>query len=487
MSERHPLDPPSPFVEEWAERVATTGARGQRRRRALDVAMGRGRHAQLLAGAGWDVFGVDKDAEAVREAVRRLRDSGLLVRAWCADLTHVPLPRDWFELIVVTRYLQRDLFAALAGALIPGGVMIYETFTAAQRSHGRGPRSPDHLIGGVLILASQEINGPDRQRERDRRPRRSSRMQIGITINGLLGDSSLEGRIEGVRDVAERGFASIWAGEPTTPDPLTTFAVIGRDVPGIGLGTGIVNTYTRHPLALAGQALTVQAATGNRLSLGMSPSSRLFVERFLGYAWEKPGRRMREYLSALAPLLRGETVDYHSEMLKAAGTVSVPGASPPSLLISALGPVMLQIAGELADGTITAFTGPTALAGYVVPTITRAAAAAGRAAPRVVAIATVSMTADPAGARAQIAKNSGFLGQLPGYRAMLDREGVAGVEEVAIAGDEATVEREVRRYADAGATEFVASVTGSDAERARTIELLGRLASAGAADVARAV
>jgi F420-dependent oxidoreductase-like protein len=305
------------------------------------------------------------------------------------------------------------------------------------------------------------------------------RMLIGITVDGLPGDASLAARIGGVRDVAARGFASVWAGEPTTPDALTALAVIGREVPGIALGTAVVNSHTRHPQLLAGQALTVQAATGNRLSLGISPSTRLFVERFLGGSWERPGRRMREYVTALVPLLRGEAVDFQGELVKAVGTVSVPGASPPSLLISALGPVMLQVAGELADGTVTAFTGPTAIADYVVPTITRAAV--GRPAPRVVAIATVRVTDDPDGARAEIAEASGFLGQLPGYRAMLDREGVAGVEDVAIVGDEATVEREVRRYADAGATEFVANVAGPATDRARTIEVLGGLAAAGVA------
>ena len=309
-------------------------------------------------------------------------------------------------------------------------------------------------------------------------------MKIGITLNGLPGDASLAARIEGVRAVAGRGFASVWAGEPSTPDALTTLAVIGREVPGIALGTAIVNTHTRHPVLLAAQALTVQAATGNRLSLGISPSSRLFVERYLGETWESPGRRMREYLSALVPLLRGETIDYQGELVKAVGTVSVPGASPPSMLVSALGPFMLRLAGELADGTITAVTGPKAMANYVVPTIARAAA--GRPAPRVVAMATVRVTDDVAGARAAIAEASGFLAQLPGYRAMLDREGVAGVEDVAIVGDEAAVERAIRRYAEAGATEFVASVAGPDPDKVRTIELLGSLVSSGATGVPRA-
>ena len=169
MSETVPHDPPSPFVEEWVRRLSTTAGGGQRGR-ALDVAMGRGRHVPLLARAGWDVFGVDRDVEAVRDAVRRARDSGLLVRAWCADLTRGSLPRDRFGLIVVTRYLQRDLFPALRDALTPGGVLIYETFTVAQRTHGRGPTSPDHLLAagelrerlvGFDVRFYEEIATPD--------------------------------------------------------------------------------------------------------------------------------------------------------------------------------------------------------------------------------------------------------------------------------------------------------------------------------------
>jgi F420-dependent oxidoreductase-like protein len=304
-------------------------------------------------------------------------------------------------------------------------------------------------------------------------------MQIGIGLEGIAGKVTLAEQIDQARQVAGRGFAGVWSGEPGNPDPLTTLALIGREVPGIGLGTAIVHTHPRHPLVLAGQALTVQAAIGNRLSLGVSPGSRLGVEGRYGYTWEKPGLRMQEYLLALGSLLRGEAVSYRGETLTAVGTAAVPGAKPPSLLVSALGPVMLQLAGDLTDGTITAFTGPKALADYVVPTIRRTASAAGRPEPRVVALARVGVTADPAGARARIAEEAGFLGRLPGYRAMLEREGVTGVEAVAIFGDESTVERDVRRYADAGATEFIASLVGSAAERARTIEVLASLARAG--------
>ncbi len=139
-------------------------------RRALDLAMGRGRHALVLAEQGFRVFGVDAKIDAVRDAVGRASTRGLVVRGWCADLTRFPLPRERFELIVVSRYLQRDLFPSLNDALTPGGVVLFETFTEAQRRHGRGPTSPDHLLApGELrarfdtfeVLFYEEVVEPD--------------------------------------------------------------------------------------------------------------------------------------------------------------------------------------------------------------------------------------------------------------------------------------------------------------------------------------
>lgn len=307
-------------------------------------------------------------------------------------------------------------------------------------------------------------------------------MQIGIKVAETFGAMSMDERVEQVRTAAEAGFASVWSSEPTESDPLTTLAVVGREVPGIGLGTAIVHSYPRHPLALAGQALTVQGAIGNRLSLGVGPGAKFLIETRYGYPYEQPGRHMREYLSALAPLLRGESVAYQGETLKAVGEIQMPGAEPPSLLLSALGPVMLRLAGEMADGTVTAFTGPVALADHIVPTISRAAAAAGRPAPRVVAGVSVCVTADEAATRASFGERFGFFGRLPSYRVMLDREGANGVEDVAVVGDEAAVERELRRYADAGATELIASPFGTGEERERTVGLLASLARAGGVD-----
>lgn len=131
-------DPASPFVVEWAKRGGG--------RRALDLAMGRGRHALVLAGSGFRTFGVDKKVDAVRDAVARARAAGLVVLGWCADLETIALPRDAFDLVLVTRYLQRDLFSTIREVVRPGGVVIYETFTVHQRKLGFGPTSPEHLL-----------------------------------------------------------------------------------------------------------------------------------------------------------------------------------------------------------------------------------------------------------------------------------------------------------------------------------------------------
>ena len=146
-------DRPSQFIAAWAAAVVGSVPAS---RRALDLAMGRGRHALLLAATGFRVFGVDVKLDAVRDAVGRAAARGLLVRGWCADLTEHPLPRERFELIVVAHYLQRDLFSSLRGAAAPGGVVLYETFTDAQRALGRGPVSSDHLLSPGELRARFE-------------------------------------------------------------------------------------------------------------------------------------------------------------------------------------------------------------------------------------------------------------------------------------------------------------------------------------------
>jgi SAM-dependent methyltransferase len=134
---------PSPFV---VQRLALLAAASRTPGRGLDVAAGRGRHLIPLARSGYRTFGVDVRFDAIAEARDACARSGLGVVVWCADLERHPLPGAFFDVIVVTRYLQRSLFESLAAALTPGGALIYETFTTAQLALGTGPRSPEHLL-----------------------------------------------------------------------------------------------------------------------------------------------------------------------------------------------------------------------------------------------------------------------------------------------------------------------------------------------------
>jgi SAM-dependent methyltransferase len=158
---------PSPFVVQW---VPTLSAGAPPAGTALDVAMGSGRHVEPLAAAGYKVFGVDVSFSRVQEAKWRAAETQSPLLAWCADLTAHPLPQRRFDLVVVTRYLQRDLCAAMRRALRPGGLVLYETFTRHQMRHGWGPTSPQHLLepGELRLLFEpfelifyQEVDEPE--------------------------------------------------------------------------------------------------------------------------------------------------------------------------------------------------------------------------------------------------------------------------------------------------------------------------------------
>jgi F420-dependent oxidoreductase-like protein len=296
-------------------------------------------------------------------------------------------------------------------------------------------------------------------------------MRLGLALQsqGL----TLDELISRVRAAADAGLDSAYLNQLTSWDAIGVAGICAREVPGIDVGSAVTPTYPRHPLALAGQALTTQAIARGRFVLGVGPSHRQMIEDWYGHSYDRPARHVREYLTVLGPLLRGEPVDHHGPALTAVGSAVVPGVTAPPVLLSALGPRMLRIAGELADGTVTLMTGPKVVGEYIVPEITRAAA--GRAAPRVVVGVFMALTSDPDGLRNQLAGELGAAGDLPAYRAILDRQGAAGVADLMVAGDERTLERAVRAYADAGATELAVSVHGDERERARLLELLPEL------------
>jgi len=203
-------------------------------------------------------------------------------------------------------------------------------------------------------------------------------MRIGV--NGGGGINRLEDALEQAHAAQRDGFASYWLSQISGIDALTALAVIGREVPEIELGTAIVPTYPRHPSILAAQALTVQAAIGGRLVLGIGPSHKMLVEGMLGYSYDRPYTHTREYNEVLSTLLRGEPVNLQGEQITARGAVGVE-AEPPPVLIAGLGPRMLALAGSEADGTVTWMCGIKTVREHIVPRVRAAAEAAGRPAP----------------------------------------------------------------------------------------------------------
>jgi F420-dependent oxidoreductase-like protein len=286
--------------------------------------------------------------------------------------------------------------------------------------------------------------------------------------------------VDQVQRMADAGLAAANVSQIFGYDALTLLALVGREVPDIELMVSVVPIYPRHPIALAAQALTVQAATGGRLTLGIGLAHQIVVENVFGYPFERPARHMREYLTALVPLLGGEQVAYQGETVTAAtlGPLEV-DAPAPTLLVAALGSRMLELAGTMADGTVTWMTGPATLSSHIVPTITTAAAEAGRPAPRISVGLPLCVTDDVEAARERAARLFGIYGTLPSYRAMLDREQAAGPADVAIVGDEQSVAAQLAALADAGATDFNAAIYGRGEERDRSFALLAELAKAG--------
>ena len=270
----------------------------------------------------------------------------------------------------------------------------------------------------------------------------------------------------------KHSISRIWFSQRTGWDSLTLITALAPRVPEIRFGVGVVPIYPRHPLALAAQALSVQAATDNRLTLGIGSSHPVIVEGQYGLAMDQPAKYMQEYVEALVPLLGSEPVDYEGEKLTARGQVAIDGTRAPELLIGALGPQMLRIAGEFTDGTITSWAGPEAIADYIRPTLDKAGSS-----KQVVACVCVAVTDQPESARQWIKDHYGMAGSLPAYRAILDRGAAAGPEDTAVLGDETEVARQLQRFADAGATEFMFAPVGTPEDITRTTTFAHTLAA----------
>ena len=303
-------------------------------------------------------------------------------------------------------------------------------------------------------------------------------MTIGVALSV---QHRIDPTVQLAREAHEAGLRSAWFGQTFGYDSPSLAAIVGREVPGLHVGTAALPVFGRHPLLVASQARTAQAATGGRYHLGLALGTKLLTETGFGIPYERPIARLREFLTALRPLVETGSADFHGELLTATTPLpaTVPGAEPPvPILVAAMAPQALRASGELADGILPLLAGPRALAEHIVPAVTAAAESAGRPAPRIVAFVPGVVTADVEAVRRTATETLAFYEQFPSYQRVIGLSGATRAADLAVIGDEETVAAEVRRYREAGATEVVFTATdlGGEEDRRRTWKLLGELA-----------
>ncbi len=301
------------------------------------------------------------------------------------------------------------------------------------------------------------------------------RFNIGATVGFGLGTGvrNIENALEEAKWAASVGFDSFWISQIFGVDPILALAVIGRDVPGVKeFGTSVVPLAGRHPLALAASARTAQAALNGRFTLGVGPSHKVVVENVFGQSYERPFTWTKEFISALAPLLNDESADVVGEIVSTHGALTIDAPRCP-LLLAALGPKMLQLAGALTDGTSLGSCGPKMIREHVSPILNEAASIAGRPTPRVQAMVGIAITDNADALRDDQRKINAGYDQLPTYRRALDIEGLASGADLLLLGTWNQIEGGLHEYVAAGVTDLRIMIAGADeGTKQRTKEAL---------------
>ena len=292
---------------------------------------------------------------------------------------------------------------------------------------------------------------------------------------GIFGSSrNIDDLKKQVQEANTLGYSTFWTPQIFNLDALTALAVIAESVEGIRLGTSVIPTYPRHPMMLAQQALTVNQVSNGRLDLGIGLSHKPVVEGMWGISFDAPVGHMSDYLQILMALLHDGTISYGGKHLTSRGGIDVPADAPP-VLVAALGPQMLKLVGRVAEGTVTWMTGPETIRNHISPIINAAAEEAGRPVPQVIAAVPVCITSDLDIAEEYAKRDFGFYGDLPSYRAMLEREGLANSWDIALSGSFEEVAEGLQKYSDSGGTQVVAAVYGPDEAREQTVSELAKL------------
>ncbi len=281
-------------------------------------------------------------------------------------------------------------------------------------------------------------------------------MKIGINGSDKLTNPDIPAIVADIERAEAAGMSSYWLAQTALVDAAGVLALAGSR------SSSVEPTWERHPHALAAQALTTQAATDGRFVLGIGLSHRPVVEGMLRMTWDKPIRHINDYLDVLLPLLDEGRASHHGEVWSYTGSGGRPTQDPPAVMLAALGSQMLRVAGRRTAGTILWCVGPVTIERQIRPALQAAADEAGRPAPRIVCSLPVWVTDDPTPAKDLVGRMLKDYAALPSYRAMLDVEGVQGIESISLIGDEDRVGEQLAEIEAAGATDFTAVVLGGN-------------------------
>ena len=285
-------------------------------------------------------------------------------------------------------------------------------------------------------------------------------MRMGLQVSADRGRyaTKVEKLQADARWADEAGLDTIWT--PQIPDEFDVMAaavLLGAATSRIEVGTSVVPIQPRHPVVLAQQALSAQAVCEGRFTLGIGVSHHWIIKDMMGLPYSRQATTMRCYLDVLEPALRGPgLVEVENELFTIHQPFDITDITPTPVMIAALGPVMLQLAGERASGTVLWLADERTIASHVVPTITKAAAAAGRPAPRVMAGVPVCLCRDDE-IDAAVERTNRTLSEVvasPNYVRLMEHGEAESIGDVLICGGEAAMEKRMRRFSDAGVSDL---------------------------------
>jgi len=283
---------------------------------------------------------------------------------------------------------------------------------------------------------------------------RADRLGVRWGYAGGTTLASVDEVAEAARFAVEAGFDSLWISHAKAVDPIVALAATATHTEGLSeVGTSVVPLYGRHPIGLAQLAMTAQSALGGRFTLGIGAASRRPVEDDLGLNWDHPYTFTRDFIDGLQPLLAGEQADVDGAQVTTHAQLQITAPDTP-ILLAALGPRMLGLAGRRVAGTSVGQCGPRTITNYVAPAINAAAGAAGRPNPRIMALVRICVTDDHAGAYALATEIAAFYEAVPSYAAVLAKEGLRAAAELHLIGSWEQILDGLAAYATAGTTDL---------------------------------